>query len=92
MASKLVALVALCLPFCQAASLPVDQIVDSLQSFLTAPEQAGLRFRRNTAGHWDKELDLESLGLVLQLKYNDPSNPLKGGHAHVKFPGSRFVP
>ena len=38
--AKLVALVALCFTLCQASSLPVDQIVDSLQSFLTAPEVA----------------------------------------------------
>ena len=102
MALKLVALLSLCLTLCQAASLPmnqivaslpVDQLVAGLQSFLVAPEQPVLSPNSLLPDRqWDRELDLESLGLVLQLKYNDPSNPLHGGHAHVKFPGSRFIP
>ena len=74
----------------QAASLPIDQLVDGIQNLLTAPEETGLRLKRSLAGDWDKELDLETLGVVFQLKYNDPAHPFKGGHAHVKFPGRRF--
>merc|ERR1719348_1524484 len=63
-----------------------------LQSFLAAPEETlGVRVRRST-GDWDKEIDLTStIGVLFQIKYTDPAHPLKGGHAHVKFPGARFI-
>ena len=32
---------------------------------------------------WDKEIDLRDYGLLVQLKFNDPLNPSKGGKAHV---------
>merc|ERR1712179_9859 len=74
----------------QAASLPIDQLVDGIQNLLTAPEETGLRLKRSPTGDWDRELDLESLGILFQIKYNDPAHPIKGGRAHVEFPGRRF--
>merc|ERR1712117_769496 len=70
--------------------IPVEEIVDNLQSFLTAPEESGLRLKRST-GEWDKEFDLSSMGILFQLKYNNPADPFEGGRAHVKVPGARFI-
>merc|ERR1711971_1163980 len=86
----LVGLVALCVASTKAAVIPVEEIVDGLQSFLTAPEESGLRLKRST-GEWDKEFDLSSMGILFQLKYTNPANPFEGGRAHVKVPGARFV-
>merc|ERR1712172_80464 len=81
---------ALCVASTKAAVIPVEEIVDGLQSFLTAPEESGLRLKRST-GDWDKEFDLSSMGVLFQLKYTNPANPFEGGRAHVKVPGARFV-
>merc|ERR1712110_911331 len=86
----LVGLVALCVASTKAAAIPMEEIVDGLQTFLTAPEESGLRLKRST-GEWDKEFDLSSMGILFQLKYTNPSNPFEGGRAHVKVPGARFV-
>merc|ERR1712038_573897 len=86
----LVGLVALCVASTKAAVIPMEEIVDGLQNFLTAPEESGLRLKRST-GEWDKEFDLSSMGILFQLKYTNPSNPFEGGRAHVKVPGARFV-
>merc|ERR1711971_894260 len=86
----LVGLVALCVASTKAAVIPVEEIVDGLQSFLTAPEESGLRLKRST-GEWDEEFDLSSMGILFQLKYTNPANPFEGGRAHVKVPGARFV-
>merc|ERR1712172_329561 len=86
----LVGLVALCVASTKAAVIPVEEIVDGLQSFLTAPEESGLRLKRST-GEWDKEFDLSSMGILFQLKYTNPANSFEGGRAHVKVPGARFV-
>merc|ERR1719216_478334 len=86
----LVGLVALCVASTKAAVIPVEELVDGLQSFLTAPEESGLRLKRST-GEWDKEFDLSSMGILFQLKYTNPANPFEGGRAHVKVPGARFV-
>ena len=86
----LVGLVALCVASTKAAVIPMEEIVDGLQTFLTAPEESGLRLKRST-GEWDKEFDLSSMGILFQLKYTNPSNPFEGGRAHVKVPGARFV-
>merc|ERR1711962_1203747 len=37
------------------------------------------------------EFDLSSMGILFQLKYNNPANPFEGGRAHVKVPGARFI-
>merc|ERR1711971_538536 len=86
----LVGLVALCVASTKAAVIPVEELVDGLQNFLTAPEESGLRLKRST-GEWDKEFDLSSMGILFQLKYTNPANPFEGGRAHVKVPGARFV-
>merc|ERR1712130_338790 len=86
----LVGLVALCVASTKAAVIPMEELVDGLQSFLTAPEESGLRLKRST-GEWDKEFDLSSMGILFQLKYTNPANPFEGGRAHVKVPGARFV-
>merc|ERR1712088_355341 len=88
--ARLLLVAALCLASVKAAVIPVEEIVDNLQSFLTAPEESGLRLKRST-GEWDKEFDLSSMGILFQLKYTNPSNPFEGGRAHVKVPGARFV-
>merc|ERR1719394_667482 len=88
--ARLLLVAALCLASVKAAVIPVEEIVDNLQSFLTAPEESGLRLKRST-GEWDKELDLSSMGILFQLKYNNPANPFEGGRAHVKVPGARFI-
>ena len=75
----------------QAAVIPVEEIVDQLQQFLTAPEESGLRLKRSTGGEWDKEFDLSTLGVLFQLKYINPANPFEGGRAHVMFPGAKFI-
>jgi len=69
----------------------VEEIVDQLQQFLTAPEESGLRLKRSTGGEWDKEFDLSTLGVLFQLKYINPANPFEGGRAHVMFPGAKFI-
>merc|ERR1712156_473994 len=88
--ARLLLVAALCLASAKAAVIPVEEIVDNLQSFLTAPEESGLRLKRST-GEWDKEFDLSSMGILFQLKYNNPANPFEGGRAHVKVPGARFI-
>merc|ERR1711962_1925219 len=88
--ARLLRVAALCLASVKAAVIPVEEIVDNLQSFLTAPEESGLRLKRST-GEWDKEFDLSSMGILFQLKYNNPANPFEGGRAHVKVPGARFI-
>merc|ERR1712156_583371 len=88
--ARLLLVAALCLASGQAAVIPVEEIVDNLQSFLTAPEESGLRLKRST-GEWDKEFDLSSMGILFQLKYNNPANPFEGGRAHVKVPGARLI-
>merc|ERR1711970_1275189 len=85
--ARLLLVAALCLASAKAAVIPVEEIVDNLQSFLTAPEESGLRLKRST-GEWDKEFDLSSMGILFQLNYNNPANPFEGGRAHVKVPGS----
>merc|ERR1711881_804510 len=50
----------------------------------------GMRVKRST-GDWDKEFDMEVLGLSFKLKYVDPAHPIKGGKVHMKFPAHRFV-
>merc|ERR1711963_93548 len=72
--ARLLLVAALCLASVKAAVIPVEEIVDNLQSFLTAPEESGLRLKRST-GEWDKEFDLSSMGILFQLKYNNPANP-----------------
>merc|ERR1712088_79268 len=88
--ARLLLVAALCLASAKAAVIPVEEIVDNLQSFPTAPEESGLRLKRST-GEWDKEFDLSSMGILFQLKYNNPANPFEGGRAHVKVPGARFI-
>lgn len=56
---------------------------------LVNPEAAGIRLKRST-GEWDKEFDLGVVGVSFKIKYNDPSNLMKGGHAIVTFPGQKF--
>merc|ERR1712012_827184 len=90
MGARLLLVAALCLASVKAAVIPAEEIVDNLQSFLTAPEKSGLRLKRST-GEWDKEFDLSSMGILFQLKYNNPANPFEGGRAHVKVPGARFI-
>merc|ERR1711971_1323442 len=68
----LVGLVALCVASTKAAVIPVEEIVDGLQSFLTAPEESGLRLKRST-GEWDNKHDiadhrLRHLGLMNTVK------------------------
>ena len=33
---------------------------------------------------WDKEIDLEDYGFLLQLKYHEPLDPTRGGKVHLK--------
>ena len=42
------------------------------------------RCKSETDREWDKEIDLRDYGFLLQLKYDEPLNPLKGGKAHLK--------
>merc|ERR1712212_1425825 len=88
--ARLLLMGALCVASTKAAVIPVEELVDGLQSFLTAPEESGLRLKRST-GDWDKEFDLSSMGILFQLKYTNLANPFEGGRAHVKVPGARFV-
>ena len=39
--------------------------------------------KSDTRGAWDKEIDLRDHGFLLQLKYDEPLNPLKGGKVHL---------
>merc|ERR1712115_159602 len=74
--ARLLLVAALCLASVKAAVIPVEEIVDNLQSFLTAPEESGLRLKRST-GEWDKEFDLSSMGILFQPSGNYPlSTPL----------------
>ena len=75
----------------EGASLASLDMFDSLQELLINPEAMGARMKRDTTGQWDKEFILDILGISFQIKYNDKAHPLKGGHAHVKFPGRRFL-
>merc|ERR1712240_439311 len=67
---------------------PLD-LIDNLQELLVNPEAAGIRLKRST-GEWGKEFDLGVVGVSFKIKYNDPSNLMKGGHAIVTFPGLNF--
>merc|ERR1739844_154228 len=75
------------------AAIP-DQLMNQVQDFLVNPEPLatamGMRVKRST-GDWDKEFDMEVLGLSFKLKYVDPAHPIKGGKVHMKFPAHRFV-
>jgi hypothetical protein len=68
-----------------AISSPLD-LVNNLQEMLLNPD----RMKRSASDEWDKEFDLSALGLRFAVKYTDLANPLKGGHAHVTFPGRKF--
>jgi len=74
----------------QGASLTPIDLVDNLQELLANPEALGVRVKRNTEGPWDKELDLGIVGLSFRIKYTDPNNLMKGGRAHITFPGQKF--
>ena len=73
-----------------SASHSFNMVLD----FLVNPEPLAaavdMRVKRSTAD-WGKEFDMEALGLSFKLKYVDPTNPIKGGHVHMKFPAHRFV-
>merc|ERR1712180_387996 len=84
--ARLLLVAALCLASAKAAVIPVEEIVDNLQSFLTAPEESGLRLKRST-GEWDKEFDLSSMGILFQLKYNIKDAMEHQGKAKMKFDG-----
>merc|ERR1719151_105141 len=86
----LVGLVALCVASTKAAVIPVEELVDGLQNFLTAPEESGLRLKRST-GDWDKEFDLSSMGVLFQLKYTNPSNPFEGMELDIEFNGGSAI-
>ena len=81
------------LSYSHGAAIP-DQILNQVQDFLVNSEPlataVGMRVKRSTAD-WDKEFDMEALGLSFKLKYVDPTNPIKGGPVHMKFPAHRFV-
>merc|ERR1712088_428763 len=62
----LVGLVALCVASTKAAVIPMEELVDGLQNFLTAPEESGLRLKRST-GEWDKEFDLSSMEMDIEF-------------------------
>ena len=39
--------------------------------------------KSETEKEWDKEIHLRDHGVLLQLKYEEPLNPLKGGKVHL---------
>jgi len=62
-----------------------DAVFDMVQSFLAAPEQFAdafgmTRVKRST---YDREFNIAALGAHVGIKYNDPSNRLKGGSADI---------
>jgi hypothetical protein len=64
-----------------------DFLFDTIQSFLAAPDAyaSALGFSRvkRSSGDWDKEFNLDSVGVSVKIKYDDPNNQLKGGRAHL---------
>merc|ERR1711962_1306223 len=88
--ARLLLVAALCLASVKAAVIPVEEIVDNLQSFLTAPEESGLRLKRST-GEWDKEFDLSSMGILFQLKYNNPATPFDDMDLDIEFNGGSAI-
>ena len=63
-----------------------DFLYDAIQSFLAAPDAyaSALGFSRSKrSADWDKEFNLNSVGASVKIKYDDPSNQLKGGRAQV---------
>merc|ERR1712088_633617 len=88
--ARLLLVAALCLASVKAAVIPVEEIVDNLQSFLTAPEESGLRLKRST-GEWDKEFDLSSMGILFQLKYNNPAAPFEDMDLDIEFNGGSAI-
>jgi len=64
-----------------------DFLFNTIQSFLVEPDAyaSALGFTRvkRSSGDWDKEFNLESVGVHVKVKYDDPNNQLKGGKAQV---------
>merc|ERR1719462_146506 len=63
-----------------------DFLFDTIQSFLEQPDQyaSALGFSRSKrSSGWDKEFNLNAIGGVVRIKYDDPNNQLKGGKAEV---------
>lgn len=81
--------VALCLTFgilsSQGAVIREDELFTALQTFLTEPEMLLDNFgltKRGASGSWDFDRTLR--GVTVQIKYKDPKDRMKGGHAHLE--------
>jgi hypothetical protein len=87
---KVFLVVALAMAAHGAPASPLD-LIDNLQELLINPEAMDVRVKRSPSGTWDKEFDLGVLGVSFRIKYIDAAHPLKGGHAHVTFPGRKYI-
>merc|ERR1712168_1147002 len=69
------------------AVVPVqeDALFDMVQSFLTSPDQYAdaLGMSRVKRSTYDREFNIAALGAHVGVKFNDPSNKLKGGSADI---------
>jgi len=69
------------------AVVPVqeDALFDMVQSFLTGPDQYidALGMSRVKRSTYDREFNIAALGAHVGVKFNDPSNKLKGGSADI---------
>ena len=68
--------------------------MNQVQDFLVNPEPLasamGISVKTST-GDWDKEIDIEALGLSFKLKYFDIAHPIKGGHVLMKLTNKFLV-
>merc|ERR1719357_206465 len=83
----LIGFLAFCVGCPPVISNPINPSGDTIHNILTSTDHKGLNLPSTSASAWDVEVNLEAIGAVLQIKYNDPAHPLKGGRAHVKLPG-----
>lgn len=93
-----IGVLALCLTFgvlsSQGAVIREDEIFTAVQTFLTEPEMLLDTFgltKRGASGSWD--FDRSMGGVTVQIKYKDPKDRMKGGHAHLEVENlKRLVP
>ena len=72
---------------CNGSVLRADGMMDMFQGLMSNPDAfaSSLGMERVKRSNWDREFNLEKMGFHFRVKYQDPSNRLKGGVAEVEF-------
>jgi len=72
---------------CNGSVLRADGMMDMFQGLMSNPDAfaSSIGMERVKRSNWDREFNLEKMGFNFKVKYQDPSNRLKGGVAEVYF-------